>query len=93
MATDQKFWCLFICIEYIEFVIHYLGAWQWFSQSELHPSPEQNATSVRAMFLETNDFLKRPHYHVWVLDTQAALGVLSTRPAQRLPLGTVVCVS
>lgn len=32
------------------------------------------------MFLEINDFLKCPYRHAWVLDMQAAPGVLSTWP-------------
>lgn len=68
MTTGQKFWCLSIFLKYIEFMIYYLNSCQCFSQSEFHPSPERNATSVRSVFLETAGCLKQPYHRVRMLD-------------------------
>lgn len=68
MTTGQKFWSLSIFLKYIEFMIYYLNSCQCFSQSEFHPSPERNATSVWSVFLETTGCLKQPYHRVWMLD-------------------------
>lgn len=56
VARGQKFCCLLICIEYIEFMMHYLSSCQCFSQSEFHPSPEGKAINVWSVLLETKGF-------------------------------------
>lgn len=85
MATGQKFWCLFICIVYIEFVIHYLTV-HYLSPCSVYFS--QNFTPVQNEMQLIDgpcNFLKHPHPHAWVLARQAALGVLSTWSAPGLP--------